>query len=80
MLDGDPAPPKRAQHPEFLAMSVVAKRLDDSRYHLLGRYRPWPGDIVLDEDPAPPPKRGGGTAALHFSAHLYGGQTANRSR
>ena len=32
-----------------------------------------PGHIVLDGDPAPPPKRG--TAAPHFSAHVYCGQT-----
>jgi len=32
-----------------------------------------PGDIVLDEDPAPPQK--GGTAAPHFSVHVYCGQT-----
>jgi len=28
-----------------------------------------PVDIVLDGDPAPPTERG--TAALHFSAHVY---------
>jgi len=31
-----------------------------------------PGDIVLDGDPAPPPKRG--TATPIFSAHNYSGQ------
>jgi len=35
-----------------------------------------PGHIVLDGDPAPPQKRGGGTGALpHFSAHVYCGLT-----
>jgi len=33
-----------------------------------------PGHVVLDEDPAPPPKRG--AQPLHFSAHVYCGQTA----
>jgi len=40
MFDGDPAPPpeKRAQPPpNFWPMSVVAKRLDGSRCHLLRR-------------------------------------------
>jgi len=32
-----------------------------------------PGHIVLDGDPAPPPQRG---IALHFSAHVWCGQTA----
>jgi len=39
------------------------------------RGRPRPGHIVLDGDPAPPQKRGGGTAAPHFSAHICCGQT-----
>jgi len=33
-----------------------------------------PGDFVLDGDPAPPPKKGGG--APKCSAHVYCGQTA----
>jgi len=38
VLDGDPAPlPKRGTTSHFLAMSVVAKRLDGSRYHLVWR-------------------------------------------
>jgi len=32
-----------------------------------------PGDFVLDEDPAPLPKKG---LNLQFSAHVYCGQTA----
>jgi len=32
-----------------------------------------PGDVVLDGNPAPPPERG--TAAPHFSVHVYCGQT-----
>ena len=40
VLDGNPAPPSRkgAQFsPNFRPMSVVAKRLDESRCHLVGR-------------------------------------------
>jgi len=38
VLDGDPAPPPQNGHsPQFSAMSVVAKRLDGSRYHLVRR-------------------------------------------
>jgi len=53
-------------------MSIVAKRLDGSRWHLevgLG-----PGHIVLDGDPAPIPQKGG--RAPQFLAHFYCGQTA----
>jgi len=35
-----------------------------------------PGHIVLDGDPAPLPKKGRGTAAPKFSAHVYCGHTA----
>jgi len=39
MLGGDPAPPprKRGTHPNFRSMSIVAKRLDGSRCHLVRR-------------------------------------------
>ena len=62
-------PQKGAQQtPAFRPMSIVAKRLDESRCHLLGTEVGY-GDIVLDGDPAPPTKKG--NAAPHFS-----GQTA----
>ena len=35
VLDGDPACPQRGTPLQFSAMSVVAKRLDDSRCHLV---------------------------------------------
>jgi len=40
VLDGDPAPPKRGSTaaPQFSAMSVVAKRLDGLRCHLVRRW------------------------------------------
>ena len=38
VLDGDPAPPLSKGHtPSFRPISVVAKRLDGSRCHLVGR-------------------------------------------
>jgi len=37
-LDGDRAPlPKRGTAPNFRPISIVAKRLDGSRYHLVWR-------------------------------------------
>jgi len=40
VLDGDPAlpSPKGADPPNFRPMSVVAKRLDGSRCHMVGKY------------------------------------------
>ena len=37
VLDGDSAPPKGTQPPNFRPMSVLAKRLDGSRCHLVRR-------------------------------------------
>jgi len=55
VLDRDPAPrPEGAEPPNFRSMSVVAKRLDESRCHYIG----------LDGDPAFPQTRG--TAAPNF--------------
>jgi len=44
VLDRDPAPPsdKRGTAPSFWPMSIVAKRLYASGYHLVRRYRPQP--------------------------------------
>ena len=43
VLDEDPAPlPKRGHNPLFWPISIVAKRLDASRCHLVWRYRPRP--------------------------------------
>jgi len=63
VLDGDPAPhsaKKGAEihpSPNFQPMSILAKRLDESRWHLAWRWAIGPGQIVLDEDPAPLPKK-----------------------
>jgi len=37
VLDGVPPPPKRGIVPNFRPMSIVAKRLDGSRCHLVGK-------------------------------------------
>jgi len=68
--DGDPAPlPKRGTaSPNFWPTSVVVKRLDGLRCHLVRRY----GDIMLDGEPALPKKAG---TAPPILAHVYG-QTA----
>jgi len=68
-----PSSTKRGHSPpsNFRPMSIVAKRLDRSRCHLVGG-RPRPiGDIVLDGDPAPPKR---GTALPNFRPTY--GQTA----
>jgi len=37
VLDRDPAPPKGTRPPNFWPVSVMAKQLDGSRRHLVGR-------------------------------------------
>jgi len=55
-------------------MSVVAKRLDGLKCHLLGMdVCLGPGDFESDGDPAPRGKKV--TAPTQFSAHVYCGQT-----
>jgi len=62
VLNGDPAPsPKRGTTPNFRPMSVMAKRLDGLRCHLVGKYSLSQCDIVLKggpSSPPPPEKRG----------------------
>jgi len=38
-----------------------------------------PGHIVLDGDPAPPPRKGGHSSLTHFSAHVYCAHLSNCS-
>jgi len=61
-LDGDPAPPlqKGDGAPNFRPMSIVAKLLDGSRWHVARRCKGglFPGYIVLDGDLAPLPQKG----------------------
>ena len=45
--------PKKGQSPNFRPMSIVAKRLDGSRCHLVGRPRPWPHCVRWGPSPSP---------------------------
>jgi len=57
VLDGDPAPRKKGTAPpNFWPMSIVAKRLDESKMRLDVEVDLGPGDVVLDGIPAPPYK------------------------
>ena len=54
VLDGD-LPLKGAQPPpNFRPMSVVAKQLDGSRYHLIGSYRRQPSRHCVTWGPSSP--------------------------
>ena len=69
VLDGDPAsPPQRGTAPNYHHMSVVAKRLVESRCHLV-RGRPRPTRHFVTWGPISP-AQGGGAVALHFSVHV----------
>jgi len=69
---GDPAPQKGAQRPHhFWSMSIVAKRLDGSRCHLVGRCL-CPDDTVLDENPDPHRKGTAATDTFHPSLLGHG--------
>jgi len=48
--------PQKERSPNFRPMSIVAKRLDGSRWHMNGSIDLGPGHIVLDGEPAPPAK------------------------
>ena len=53
VLDEDPAPrPLKGHSPQFAPVSVVAKWLHRSRFHLIWSYVRW--------ESAPPPQKGGG--------------------
>jgi len=71
VLDGDPAPPKRATAPQFSAHVCCDQTAEWIRCHYIGT-EPEVDHIVLDGDPASAER---GTAALSlFSAHVYCGQ------
>jgi len=65
---------KRCTAPNFRPMSIVAKRLDGSRCHLVWMYRPQPRRHCVRRGPSSPK----GTQPPHpqFSAHVCSGQTA----
>ena len=51
--------PKRGQSPYFRLMSIVAKRLDVSRCHLVCRYRSQPGGLCVRWGPSSPSTKTG---------------------
>jgi len=70
MLDGDPAPPrKKGTASNFRPMSIVAKRLDGSRCHLVRKASPRRHSVGWGPVP---PKKGHSPQLL---GHVYCGQT-----
>ena len=74
MLDGDPAPPKRAQ-PQFSTHVCCGHTGGWMKIPLGTEVGLDSGYIVLDGDPAHPPAERGTEALPHFSVHAYCGQT-----
>jgi len=73
-LDGDPAPPKRGRNPSpIFGPSIVAKRLDGSRWHLAWRWVLVRATLCWMGTQLPSPKTG---HSPQFSAHFYCVQTA----
>jgi len=71
-----PSPKKgRSPLPNFLPISVVAKRLDASRYHLVWMLASAQGTLYQMETQSSLPNKGG-RALSQFSAHFYCAQTA----
>ena len=69
-----PAPPKGQSRPNFRPMSVVAKRLDGLRCHLVWRQASAQATLCWMGTQLPlSPKR---EQSPQFSAHVYCGQTA----
>jgi len=66
--------PKGAQPPNFRPMSVVAKRLDELRWHLVWS-RPQPRRLCVRCGRSCP-QRKGHTDPTQFLAHVFCGQTA----
>jgi len=74
VLDGDPAPPKRGRNPSpIFGPSIVAKRLDGSRWHLAWRWVLVHATLCWMGTQLPSPKTG---HSPQFSAHFYCVQTA----
>jgi len=63
-------PLKEVQSPNFRPMSIVAKRLDESKCHLVRRYRPRPMPHCVRRGPSSPRK---GDNSPLFLAHVYYG-------
>jgi len=65
--------PKGTQPHNFRPMSIVAKRLDELRRHLVWG-RPWPRRLCVPWGPTSPTEKC--TASIQVLAHVYCGQTA----
>jgi len=80
VLDLDPAPPPPKWHNPNFRLSVVAKRFDGSRCHLVGiRYRPWPWSHCVRWGASFLSPNGHGYSPPS-SVHIYCGQTVAPSR
>ena len=79
VIDGDsaPLPRKGAEPPNFWPMSIVAKRLNGSRWHLARRWASVQATLCYVETQLPLPERGGAPPP-QFSAHICCGQMAGR--
>ena len=76
VLDGDPAPlseRERSPPPNFRPVSIVAKRLDGSRCHLVGRQASAKATLCCWRPSSPLPKTG---AEPPIFGRVYCGQTA----
>jgi len=71
LLDADPAPPPRGTAPKFRPMSVVAKQLDGSKCHLVGRQASAQAALCYMETQLPLPKG----AQPPIFGRVYCGQT-----
>jgi len=74
VLDGDPAPLPKGEHPQFSAHISCGHMAAWIKMSLGMEVGLGPGDFVLDGNPAPPSPKGGQSPP--FSAHVYCGKTA----
>jgi len=75
VFDGDPAPSiKRAQPHPILAHVYCGQTVGWIKMPIGTEVNLGLGDVVLDGEATPPPKRG--TAPSYFRAYVYCGQTA----
>ena len=72
---GTQLPQKGCTAPNFPPMSIVAKRLDGSRCHLVRRWASAQATLCYIWGPSPLPTKGV-EPLPQFSAHFYCGQTA----
>jgi len=90
VLDGDPAPPKVKEPPNFWPMSIrCGLMVGWIKMKLCMQVGLSPDHIVLDRDPAPPPKKGHSPpifgpcplwpdGQMDYDATWYGGRPQSR--